>query len=91
MLQKPEQRGWGVASARFPLDPKDVMKALSTWLGRDSPLLNCMNAAQQLALLVVLVSGQRIPFSAPIPPHQKLPSSEAQPLSFLSPRNLLKS
>ena len=33
------------------------MKALPTWLGRDSPLLNCMNAAKQLALLVVLLSG----------------------------------
>ena len=82
MLQKPEQRDWGVASARFPLDPKDVMKALSTWLGRDSPLLNCMNAAQQLALLVVLVSGQALGQSRPGTASIKTPTSAAQPWAY---------
>jgi hypothetical protein len=38
---------------------------------------------------ICLVSRLRMPFRAVMPPRQKLPSSEAQPPSFFSPRNLL--
>jgi hypothetical protein len=64
---------------RFPLDPKDFMKALSTWLRRDSLLLNCRNGAQQLALLVVLVSGQALGQSRPGIASIKTPTSAEQP------------
>ena len=67
---------------RFPLDPKDFMKALSTWLRRDSLLLNCRNGAQQLALLVVLVSGQALGQSRPGTASIKTPTSAEQPWAY---------
>ena len=58
------------------------MKALSTWLRRDGPLLNCVNAAQQLALLVALVSGQALGQSRPGIASIKTPTSAEHPWAY---------
>jgi hypothetical protein len=66
----------------LPFDSKEFMKALPTWLRRDSPLLNCMNAAKQLALLVVLFSVQALGQARPGTASIKTPASEAQPWEY---------
>src|ERR1700685_1669304 len=58
------------------------MKALSKWLRRDSPLLNCRNAAQHLALLVVVVSGQALGQSTPGTASIKTPTSAEHPWAY---------
>ena len=49
---------------------------------RNSPLLNCMNAAQQLVLLVALVSGQALGQSRPGIASLKTPTSAEQPWAY---------
>ena len=71
-----------MASARLPLDPKDFMKARSRWLRRDGLLFNCTNAAQHLALLVVLVSGQALGQSRPGIASIKTPTSAEQSWAY---------
>jgi hypothetical protein len=58
------------------------MKALSMWFGRDSPLLNCPTAAQQLALLMLLVSSQALGQARPGTASIKTPPSAAQPWEY---------
>jgi hypothetical protein len=77
-------RGTAISGQRsmLPFDSKEFMKALPTWLRRDSPLLNCMNAAKQLALLVVLFSVQALGQARPGTASIKTPASEAQPWEY---------